>query len=74
MFQMKEKDEPSGKQNINEVEISSFYDKKLKLMVIKVLTDLGRTQWKCQQRDGKYQKRPQSKESNDWAEKYTSWV
>ena len=44
MFQMKEKDEPSGKQNINEVEISSFYDKELKLMVIKVLTDLGRTQ------------------------------
>ena len=41
---MKEKDEPSGKQNINEVEISSFYDKKLKLMVIKVPTDLGRTQ------------------------------
>lgn len=40
---MKEKDEPSGKQNINEVEISSFY-KELKLMVIKVLTDLGRTQ------------------------------
>ena len=44
MFQMKEKDEPSGKQNINEVEISSFYDKELKLMVIKVLSDLGRTQ------------------------------
>ena len=41
---MKEKDEPSGKQNINEVEISSFYDKELKLMVIKVLSYLGRTQ------------------------------
>ena len=38
------KDEPLGKQNINEVEISSFYDKELKLMVINVLTDLGRTQ------------------------------
>lgn len=34
------KDEPSGKQNINEVEISSFYDKELKLMVIKVLTGI----------------------------------
>ena len=35
------KDEPLGKQNINEVEISSFYDKELKLMVINVITDLG---------------------------------
>ena len=52
------KDEPLGKQNINEVEISSFYDKELKLMVIKVLTDLGRTQWKCQRRDGKCKKVP----------------
>lgn len=29
MFQMKEKMKPSEKQNINEVEISSFYDKEL---------------------------------------------
>ena len=42
-FQTKEQDQTSEKE-LNEIGISNLPAKELKLMVIKVLTDLGRTQ------------------------------
>ena len=41
MFQIKEQDKSSGKE-LNKIEINSLPDKEYKLMVIRMLTELGR--------------------------------
>lgn len=42
MFQMEEQDKTSEKKNLTGTEISNFPDKEFKVMVVKMLTDLGK--------------------------------
>lgn len=42
MFQMKEQDKAGGRGSLNQTEISKLYNKGFKVMLINVLTELGR--------------------------------
>ena len=82
MFQMKAKDKTwgwGGTVKLIEMKISNLPDKELKVIFIKIHTELEQRMDKHKwQRDGKYKKVPngsdRAEEYNNWTENYTKGV